>query len=177
MKKLFISLVVLLMLNICALAQHQAKVKALAQLVATATLKGDFKTVIDHTDPETVKAAGGRDAMVKVMERVFTQMKKQGAYVKSATAGEPGAIVTVNGKLFCLVPEIVGMAVPQSSMMPKGVYTAQSTLLALSTDNGKNWYFVGSGSINEEAIYKKFPELKGKIVFPKPVPPQFTPEA
>lgn len=177
MKKLFISLTILLACNIGAFAQHQAKIKALAQLVATATMKGDYKTVIDHTDPETVKAAGGRDAMVKVMERLFTQMKSKGAYVKNATAGEPGPIVTVNNKLFCVVPESVSMAVPQSSMMPKGVYTAQSTLLALSTDNGKTWYFVGSGSINEEAIYKKFPELKGKIVFPKPVPPQFTPEA
>lgn len=177
MKKLLILLTVSLACTFGAFAQHQAKIKALAQLMATATMKGDYKTVIDHTDPETVKAAGGRDALVKVMERMFAQMKSKGAYVKSATAGEPGAIVTVNGKLFCLVPEIVAMAVPQSSMMPKGTFTAQSTLLALSTDNGKNWYFVGSGSINEEAIYKKFPELKGKIVFPKPVPPQFTPEA
>lgn len=176
MKKLC-TLLALLFITSATFAQHQAKIKALAQLMATATMKGDYKTVIDHTDPETVKAAGGRDAMVKVVEKMFTQLKSKGAYLKSATAGEPGPIVTVNGKLFCVVPETVSMAVPQTPMMPKGTYTAQSTLLALSTDNGKNWYFVSSGSISEDAIYKKFPELKGKIVFPKPQPPQFVPEA
>lgn len=144
--------------------------------MATATVKGDFKTVIAHTDPETIKKAGGPDAMLKVVTNMFTQLKKSGMSIRSASVGSPGPILQTGNKRFCAVPETVAMAVPANNMTPKGVYTAQSTLLAVSTDKGANWYFVNSGSMTDDALYKLYPEVKGKITLPKQAPPQFTPE-
>lgn len=168
--------ILLLALTSAGAFAQQAKIKALAQQMATATVKGDFKTVIAHTDPETVKKAGGPDAMLKVVTNMFAQLKKSGMTIRSATAGNPGPVLQAGNKRFCAVPETVAMAVPANNMTPKGVYTAQSTLLAVSTDNGANWYFVNSGSMSDEALYKLYPEVKGKISLPKQTPPQFTPE-
>lgn len=144
--------------------------------MADATLKGDYKVIIDYTYPDVVAQAGGSEAMMKLVSTVFAQIKEQGMAIKSIVTETPGELVPVGEKLFCLVPQNLSMTVPKTALQPKGTLSSGSHMLAVSSDKGASWYFINSGSMTEEAVYKIFPELKGKLTLPKPGAYKFTPD-
>lgn len=48
-----------------------------------------------------------------------------------------------------------------------GQPVTESTLIAISTDNGKNWYFVDTPGKDIQTMKKALPNLSGELVIPK----------
>jgi hypothetical protein len=135
--------------------------KADAQKCADAQITKDYAKVVSFTHPALVKAAGGKEALLKALEAAMKEVAKQGiAFEKTVipSATEPKK---VGNALVSQVTQQVTLRVPD------GRLTQESTLLGFSYDEGKNWVFADTVEMDEAAYDKLFPELKGVIPLPK----------
>lgn len=141
--------------------QSTVKLKSTAELLAKATVASDFKTVVKYTYPKVVKAMGGPDKIIAVMNKGFQDMKSQGAAFKDAIIGEPGQILTGRTEFYSVVP----LKLIMESNGEK-FYTT-SSLLAISADKGKNWTFIDAGNMTKAQLKQFFPEVYTKLIIPK----------
>jgi hypothetical protein len=141
-----------------------------AQQCANALVSGHYETFARCTNSKVVSALGGKEAMISVLKRGETDMRKKGIRMTSASIGtidEPkkiGPWLTSKAALHLVMS------------VPGGKLHQDSTLLALSDDGGKRWTFVDLASGDKQGFDKIFPELKGQITFPEKREPQFVKE-
>jgi len=140
---------------------YALNIKRDAEQIVKAIFVGDFKTVLNYTYPEALKAVGGTEMMIETIKKGMAELKTQGATFKNAIVGEPGEFIKTQGKLFSIVPEEIFLNVNGKTFYGK------SALLAISLDNGVNWYFIDGGRLSEEKIQTLFPETDHKLVMPK----------
>jgi hypothetical protein len=146
-------------------AQHAEKIKKDAEIMCKATLNGDFNTLAGFTHPIVLKAMGGKDKMIGVLTNGFRQMKTEGMSFYEAGVGEPGEIINIGTELYSVVPQKV-------VMQAKGFKIhSTSSLLAISSNKGANWYFLDAGGMTDAQFKQFFPNAYGKIQIPKRVEP------
>lgn len=146
-------------------AQQQQQIKQAAELMAKATLKGDYKTLAKYTHPKVVKMMGGREKMVTILSSAINQMKSQGITFEDATVGDPQKIITVGTELYTVLPQRIVMKVNGQTI------SNASTLLANSSDKGKTWYFTDAGGMTDQQIKQLFPGVLGKLTINKRTTP------
>jgi hypothetical protein len=56
-----------------------------------------------------------------------------------------------------------------------GNLALETTLIAISSDGGKNWYFIDTSVYNVNDLKKAMPDLSPDLVIPPAKPPKFTP--
>jgi len=147
-------------------AQHQEQIKTTAEIIAKATINSDFKTVVRYTYPKVLKMMGGEKKMIETMDKGLAQMKSQGTAVIGATIGIPGKTFDTGGEQYAVVPEKI-------VMQSNGVkFFTNSSLLAISLDKGKNWYFIDAGNISQQNLKILFPNFPKGLVIPKQTKPE-----
>jgi len=163
--KLTLKISLLFILPVTAFAQDPAVVKRQADVVGKALLNSDFKTVVAHTYPKAVSIGGGKEKLVQMMTAGINQMKAQGFAFEKVTIGQPGKFYKAGTEIHCLIPEQLIMKTARGRM------AASSSLLAVSSDGGKNWSFLdmNQGTIN--SVKQLFPNFNSNLVIPKPAPP------
>lgn len=142
-------------------AQQKTQIKQQAQLMANATIKGDYKTLVKYTHPKIVNMMGGKEKMIAVVNKGVSQMQTNGITFKQALIGEPGNILNTGTGLYAVIPQKLIMNANGRTM------TTTSSLLASSTDKGKTWYFTDAGNISDEQLKQLFPGVLGKLTIPK----------
>lgn len=160
--KLLIKLIVLLVLPASLYAQDPAVVKKQATIVANALIAGNYGTVIDHMHPKVIAMSGGKAKLLQLMTNGMKQMQAQNVSFVAATIGEPGKFYKAGAEIHCLVPENITMKVGGNTLH------AQSNLLAISGDKGKNWSFVDVNKNTIAAIPKMFPNFNKGLILPEP---------
>jgi len=144
-----------------ALAGEQADTaKKQAQQSADAQIKKDYATVVSFTHPVVIKAAGGKEALIKALEAAMKQVAEQGVSIEKTIirgAEEPKKVGTA---LVSLVTQEVTVR------MPDGKMVQESILLGYSYDGGKKWVFADTADMDEALYHRLFPELKGVIKLP-----------
>jgi hypothetical protein len=163
--KLVLKIALLFIFPVTAFAQDPAVVKRQADVVAKALLNSDFKTVVAHTYPKAVTIGGGKEKLVQMMSSGINQMKAKGFAFEKVTIGQPGKFYKAGTEIHCLVPEQLIMKTSRGRM------AASSSLLAISTDGGKNWSFLdmNQGTIN--SVKQLFPNFNSNLIIPNPAPP------
>jgi hypothetical protein len=152
-------------LPVFACAQDTTVVKHQAQLVADASLNGNYNVVASHTYPKIIEGIGGKDKMAATVKEAFAIMKAQGISIESATIGSPGKFYKAGTEIHCLVPE--KMVLTTSN----GKIVNSAYLLAISKDGGKYWYFLDINRSTYKLIPKLFPNFNKDLVIPEPTPP------
>jgi hypothetical protein len=161
------------LINICALvsfAQNQNTViKTQAMDMANALVKKDFPAFLKYMHPDIIKMAGGKDKVLQRIDTANAMASKLGASIKKIVVGNPGKIIHYKNQL--------QVTLPQTSELNSGFgnLTLETTLIAISSDGGKNWYFIDTSIYNVKDVKKAMPELSPELVIPPPKPPQFTP--
>lgn len=153
------------LLPVFAYAQDTAVVKHQAQIVADATLKGDYNTVANHTYPKIIAGVGGKDKMAATVKQAFEIMKTQGISMESVTIGQPGKFYKAGTEIHCLVPEKMVLSTANGKMVN------DANLLAISKDGGKYWYFLDINRSTYNLIPKLFPNFNKSLVIPEPTQP------
>ncbi len=152
--------------------QQLAALKAQANTMAMAIKKQDYKTVVKMTNPKIITAAGGEAKMMESLNKGINAMKAKGMTmnISNVTIGEPSAFITVKKQLQCSVPDKIEIK------MMGGTISSNSTLIAISDDNGKTWNFIDAMGKNLAAIKQVLPDLSDKLVIAKMEQPQFVPD-
>ena len=152
--------------------QQLAALKAQANTMATAIKKQDYKTAIKMTNPKMVAAAGGEAKMLEELNKGIGMMKAKGMNmsINNISLGEPSAFIKVDKQLQCTMPDKIEVK------MMGGTISTNSTLVAVSDDNGKTWNFIDAMGKNVASIKKIIPTLSDKLVIAKMEQPQFVPD-
>lgn len=94
-------------------------------------------------------------------------MNADGFDFLNATLGNPSEIITINNELQCTLPQNIEMKVPNGRLV------SQSTLIAISSNGGENWYFIDTSGKDIQAMKRMFSNLSEKLVIPQQDKPIF----
>jgi hypothetical protein len=147
-------------------ATQSRQIKQQAEKMGQLFVKGDFKAFIKFTYPKLVELMGGEQAAIGLFTKSLKDMEADGVTLKSITIGEPSAVINYNNELQCIVPEILEMKVPNGRLV------SESSLVGVSTDGGKSWYFIDASGKDIKTMNGALPNLSTDLVLPlhgKPV--------
>lgn len=168
MKKLLLALAACCLLAAAAPAQDAtATMKRDAEKCGKALLAEDYPQVIAFTHKRVVAAIGGADALIAMLKSGRKAIRDTGHDFLEARIGTPETPRKIGEWLVALVPQEIVMKAPG------GRLRAESSLLALSEDEGRSWAFLDIGSIDPAQFAKLFPELAGKVSLPGRKQPVF----
>jgi hypothetical protein len=138
----------------------KAKVLEQANLMVQALLKGNYQTFIKYTHPVIVDKLGGESQMVTVITNGVSKMKTEGMIIDNIVVDKPSIIVRSNDELQCTLQEHLTI------VLANGKLVAISILIAISKDDGVNWWFLDTSDKELAAIKKILPNLNEAIVIP-----------
>lgn len=151
-------------------AQSQASViKAQAMEMAKALLKKDFNTFSQYMHPKLVEMAGGKDSVLNKMNRANAMVQQFNGSIKKITIGNPGKVIKYKNELQVTVPQTTEVNVMMSTAI------LETTLIAISMDNGKTWKFVDTSAYNVKDLKNNLPNLSPEIVVPPMKQPKLVP--
>jgi hypothetical protein len=153
-----------------SIAQNQAAIiKTQAMDMAGTLVKKDFPSFIKYMHPDIIKLAGGKEKALQRMDTVNAMAAQFGATIKRILIGNPGKVINYKNQL--------QVTLPQTSELASGFgnVTLETTLIAISTNGGKNWYFIDTSVYNMKDVKKAMPDLSPELAIPPPKPPKFTP--
>ena len=142
------------------------KLKRQATEMAESFMKNDFATLVKYTHPKVVTMMGGRESMIAIVTEAMDKMKKEGFVFQSCTVRLTPLKAQADTEVHAIVAQTIVMTVPG------GTATSKSYLLAISTDNGNNWYFVDTAKLTDiDKIKAMFPNYNPDLKIPKKEPP------
>jgi len=59
---------------------------------------------------------------------------------------------------------------------PLGELIAETSMIVISTDNGKNWYFIDTNVYKVDKLKNVLPDISPKLIIPPQKQPKFIPE-
>ena len=163
-------LIVYCVLCFSAVAQnYSTTIKIQAMDMAKSLLKKDFTTFAKYMHPKVIEMAGGKEKLSQRMDTANAAMKQFGAEIKKILIGNPANVVTYKNEL--------QTTLPQTTELQTGFGNAilETTIIAISTDGGKNWYFIDTSVYNVKDIKKSLPNISPDLVIPPVKPPKFVP--
>ena len=173
--KNFIFLVLFLSASLIGRTQSMSSVvKSQALEMGKAFVAGDSKLFSKFMLPELIEA--GNEARLKngqtemSLDSVFALFKQFGGNVESITYGNPGKIVKYKNELQSTLPQTTSVTSPFADVV------FSSTLVAISRDEGKNWYFYDTNAGRMGQLKNKAPDISPELEIPKATPPKITPK-
>lgn len=144
----------------------ETTIKIQAMEMAKAVLAKDLDKLSTYLPPKLIEQAGGKEKMMIARDTMNKYMKQFGAEIKRVTIGNPGKIINYKNQLQALVPQTTELKFMASMI------TLESTLIAISEDNGQHWYFVDTSIYREDKLKLSLPNLSPEIVIPPMKPPK-----
>lgn len=145
------------LINQSALSQVVA---AQANQMGSLYRSGNYKGYIKYIHPVIIKATGGETKMLELLNDQNAQLRNKGIVINSIIFNPPSEIVKSKNELQCIISQ-------HTELKPaKGTVVTYTTLISISTDNGKSWKFIDTFNKDIAALRKLFPNLSGKILLP-----------
>lgn len=141
-------------------------VKTQAEQMGKALLQKDYKTFVTFTYPKLLKQMGGEEKMSGSIAQQMKSMAMSGTKIVALNYGAPTPVIKAGKELQCTIPQQMIM------MSGNNKIAAKTTLIAISEDKGKRWYFIDAGERDITAVRQQLPNISKSIVLPKPEQPQ-----
>ena len=160
------SLVFVSLLSAAAPAQDQLGEEAAKSLQAQAEesgrafIEGDFGRLADYTYPKLVEMIGGREKLVDFLRKSVEEMKADGFVPLSAASSAPTQVLRAGRQTYAVLPFKFRMRAPGQ------VLVSDSFMIAVSSDEGKNWKFLSGASVDEAKLRILLPDAAGKLKLP-----------
>jgi hypothetical protein len=144
-------------------------IKVQAMDMGSALMKNDFNTFIKYMHPNIIEYAGGKEKMKTKMDSAYAAMKLFGVTFKRYSIGSPGNIVSYKDQLQAVLPEI------STIKTPMGELTVETSMIVISPDNGKNWWFIDTNVYKVDKLKNILPDLSPKLIIPPQKQPKLAP--
>jgi hypothetical protein len=142
-------------------------IKEQVEIMGQFLLKKDFNSYLKYTYPKIIEMIGGKQKMIEMLEKGSKEMESEGIGFLKVTFGEPSQIITEKNELQCTLPQIIEMKVPNGRLV------TNSILIAISTDNGKNWSFIDTSGKDIMSMKRILPNLSKDLIIPTQEQPTF----
>ena len=171
MKKIFLpSLFFVVIISLSAKGQNLSTIiKVQAMDMGSALMKNDFETFVKYMHPNIIAYAGGKEQMRTKMDSAYSTMKLFGVSFKRYSIGSPGEIVSYKDQLQTVLPEITTIKTPL------GELTAETSMIVISPDNGKNWWFIDTNVYKVDKLKNILPDISPNLVIPPQKQPKLVP--
>ena len=173
MKSIFRNISVTLVTSIFMFQAYSQNMKTTIKIqamdMAGALVKNDFNGFIKYMPPKVIEVAGGKQKLKLNMDSADAAMKQFNIEFKKIIIGHPGDIITYKEQLQCIVPQSTNMKTPLGEMY------VETSLIAISMDKGKNWYFIDTNMYKADMLKTALPDLSPKLIIPPQKGPKFTP--
>jgi len=133
---------------------------------ALAWQRGDCEGIVSYLPPKVISQSGGRAVVLRELKEQFAQARSLGAERLEAIPGRLSAPKQVGSWLTSLVPIT---AVVHGAHLD---LTQQSHVLAVSSDQGKRWFFMLLYQVTQAELNAWFPEFGGKVAVPEDPAPR-----
>jgi hypothetical protein len=168
--KTYLLLALITVYSVIGFSQNQNSIiKAQAMDMAKALLRKDFPTFTKYMHPKVMEMAGGKNKALERMDTMNAVAAQFGAEIKSILIGNPGNVVNYKKELQVTLPQTTEMKTNFGNL------ALETTLIGVSKDGGKNWYFIDTSVYNVNDLKKAMPDLSPELVIPPAKPPKFTP--
>lgn len=166
MKRPIIIAVFLLSAVIIQAQDLQAVIEQQAEEMISSMKTGDIEPLLDHTLPELLEMGGGRETMKTLITQMLASTKEQGFTIDTIYVGKAGDIYEAGDDLHALIAQYLILG------FEGGYIESESTLLAISKDKGKFWYFIDVKQLTDEIREALLPVMNENMVIPEPKEPQ-----
>ena len=168
--KQIIFIVIIFIFSFYARGQNlSTTIKVQAMDMATALMKNDFATFIKYMHPKIIEYAGGKEKMKDKMDSAYGTAKLFGVSFKRYWIGTPGEIITYKDQLQAVLPESTTLKTPL------GELTAETSMIVISPDNGKNWWFIDTNVYRADKLKNILPDLSPQLIIPPQKKPKLVP--
>lgn len=152
-------------------AQPMASViKGQAMEMGKALAAGDVETFSRFMHPSVMKMAGGKDKVREMADTMNKVFKQFGGSVTRILIGNPAKVISYQKTLQTTLPQTTTIETSFADI------EVQSTLVAISNNKGKDWYFIDTSIYQEAKIRKELPDISPDLVIPPPAKPKMTPK-
>lgn len=138
-----------------------------ANKMGDAFVSGNYEEFASYSHPTVVLMMGGKEHMVSEIERSFGLLTEDGITFTDASYGEPSEIILYEGQMQCTLQQMIEMETPNGNV------TANSMLIAVSMDNGDNWYFIDPTGNDITTMRKVIPTLSPMLDIPVKMEPSY----
>jgi hypothetical protein len=145
-------------------------IKVQAMDMASALMKNDFTAFVKYMHPDIIDYAGGKEKMKEKMDSAYEAMKLFGVSFKRYWIGAPGEIINYKDQLQAVLPESTTIKTPL------GELTAETSVIVISPDKGKNWWFIDTNVYKVDKLKNILPDVSPDLVIPPQKQPKFTPD-
>jgi hypothetical protein len=165
-KSLCVAIGLILLPAILCAADTIPILKREAGKCALAWQRQDFEGMLAYLPPRVIARSGGRAAVLRELKDQFAQARSLGVERMEALPGRAPMPRQFGSLLASIVPVT---AVLHSIHLD---LTQQTHVLAVSSDQGKRWFFVLLYQATQAELNAWFPEFGGRVVVPDDPAPQ-----
>ena len=143
--------------------KHSKTIIEQAELMAKALLNKDIEIYKKFISPKMAAVFGGQEKMIEQIKNDQKLLESQGIKFLNVTFGKPSNIIIVDNELQCTIPQ------KSEVKISTGRLITTSTLVVVSDDNGKNWFFIDTFGKDIQFMRLNFPtlNLSNKLIIPK----------
>lgn len=166
--KILILILLFIFLNtlIMIANDHSAKIKKTAETMIEYYLDGNYEKYSEFVYPRLIEMFGGRDVFIQTAQKETEALLNENFKLVEIEILNPQKIYTAKDELHCLVPQNLIFETPQ------GRFLSETYLIAISKNNGIDWYFIDIGSFDMNNIQMILPNFNEKMVLPEEKPLQ-----
>lgn len=173
-RKIIILLISLFSATLSVQAQSDEELSTLvlkhADSMAQCFIAKDYACFLNYSHPKVIHSMGGYQSALKKTKEEFRKFEEEdGITFEALKFGTPSKMIHAGTELQCIIQQQIEM------LLPRGRMTAITTLIALSEDNGKSWYFTDASRFDLASMQRLIPSLSNDLVFPYPQDPVFEP--
>jgi hypothetical protein len=169
---------ILLIIIISSGVLSQSYAQPLATVIKTQAIemgkalsKNDMSAFKKYMHPDMLALAGDQDKMGVMADSAMKMFKMMGGSITKIMYGNPAEVVKFEKELQTTLSQSISL----TSIIADVEFT--STLVAISRDGGKNWYFIDTSLYRESELRKKLPGLSPKLAIPPAAKPIIKPKA
>jgi len=144
-------------------------IKVQAMNMATAFIKNDFNTFVKYMHPGIIALAGRKEKMKAKMDSAYQSMKRFGINFKRYWIGDPGEIMNYKSQLQAVLPVSITL------ITTLGELTVEASMIVISDDNGKNWWFIDTNVYRGDQLKDAVTDISPELVLPPRKEPKLVP--
>jgi hypothetical protein len=145
-------------------------IKTQAIEMGKALVNNDLPGFQQYMHPEIIKQAGGAEKMKVMADSAISLLRKFGGAITRISYGNPAIILTHKKELQTTLPQTTFITTAFADI------ELESTLVAISQDKGKHWYFIDTQLYGSDNLRQKLPALSPELVIPAPQKPRMIPK-
>lgn len=142
---------------------------AAAKAMDEALINRHYDDYVSYNHPKVLEQVkGGRQAMIIQVSKQMNDIQESGNVITAVWPQAPDVIIDTAGEWQCSMQQFM------TYRLPEGKIKAVTTIIGISPDKGKKWYFVDAAGRPLSELKALFPTLSSKIKIAPPSSPEFT---